>query len=73
MQNELIKTLVEFGNYLLSDERRKTIVNENNLNIVTGADIYNFLDKYDATNADNLNIVMNEDIHNFLNKNTDGK
>lgn len=45
MQNELIKTLVEFGNYLLSNERKEIIINEDNLNFVTDADISNFLSK----------------------------
>lgn len=37
--------LVDFGNYLLSEERRQTIINEDNLTAVTDADIANFYAK----------------------------
>lgn len=39
--------LVQFGNYLLSDARRETIINEDSLTSVTDADLANFFgDRY---------------------------
>ena len=39
------KDLVDFGNYLLSRERYKTLINKENENKVTHADIENWLYK----------------------------
>lgn len=40
------KDLIAFGNYLLSKERKETIINEVNKKNVTHADIENFLTKF---------------------------
>ncbi len=37
--------LVSFGNYLLSEKRKKTIINEVNLDKVTHADLENWKNK----------------------------
>lgn len=39
------KDLVDFGNYLLSEKRKKTIINKTSLKAVTHADIENFLEE----------------------------
>jgi hypothetical protein len=40
-----IKLLVQWGNYLLSDERNKTILNKENKKIVNDSDLANFYQK----------------------------
>lgn len=41
LRNNMKDRLVEFGNYLLSKERRETIINEDNFEYVTDADLAN--------------------------------
>lgn len=40
------KDLIAFGNYLLSKERKESLINEVNKKNVTHADIENFLTKF---------------------------
>lgn len=40
-----VKQMVEFGNYLLSEERKARIENPENVNSVTDADLANFIEK----------------------------
>ena len=47
------KDLVRFGNYLLSDERKKKIIHDDNFKKVTNADIENFLEKI-SKNVDSI-------------------
>lgn len=42
VQNPVFSTLVEFGNYLLSEERMASVENPSSLHEVTDADISNF-------------------------------
>jgi len=40
------KDLIAFGNYLLSKERKETLINDVNKKNITHADIENFLTKF---------------------------
>lgn len=46
------KDLVQWGNYLLSKERKKKIVHKDNLDKVTDADLANWKDKNKKRNLD---------------------
>ena len=43
--SNLEKKLIDFGNYLLSKDRKKSIINKVNIDKVTHADVCNFKDK----------------------------
>lgn len=39
---EFMDRLVEFGNYMLSEQRKQTVINEDSMSSVTDADLANF-------------------------------